>query len=205
MVTIGDRIRQRREALNITQEQLAEMLGYRSRSSINKVEVSGRGLPYDKIVAIARALQTTPDFLTGWEENGCTPDEQHPEATPRLIPVISRIPFGEPRFLDLFQEGLEATLDPEVAFALRVQDGSMSQAGIFTNSLVSVGYTTEYKNGATVVAIPGEQDAIVRRYQRFGDTVVLSPNAPHLRASEYSAKDVRLLGVVRAVKTDFQV
>ena len=53
---IGDRIRAKREALGMSQEELATKIGYKSRSSINKIEKDGRGLPQSKILLIARAL-----------------------------------------------------------------------------------------------------------------------------------------------------
>lgn len=65
---IGDRIRIRREELNMSQDELAKKLGYKSRSSINKIEKDGRGLPQPKIKAIADALNTTPSYIMGWDE-----------------------------------------------------------------------------------------------------------------------------------------
>lgn len=65
---IGDRIKKRREELDMSQEQLAKKVGYKSRSSINKIELDGRGLPQNKIVALAKALETTPAYLMGWTD-----------------------------------------------------------------------------------------------------------------------------------------
>lgn len=65
---IGDRIKYRREELGMSQEELAKRLGYRSRSSINKIEKDASGLPQTKIAAIAAALQTTPSYIMGWQE-----------------------------------------------------------------------------------------------------------------------------------------
>lgn len=65
---IGDRIRQRREELGYSQDELARRLGYKSRSSINKIENDASGLPQAKIAAIANALHTTPSYIMGWEE-----------------------------------------------------------------------------------------------------------------------------------------
>lgn len=67
-MTIGQRIKQRREALNLTQEELARKVGYASRSSINKIELS-RDLPLRKVEKMAVALETSPSFLMGWTEN----------------------------------------------------------------------------------------------------------------------------------------
>lgn len=66
---IGQIIKRRREELGISQEELALKAGYKSRSSINKIEVDGRGLPQSKIIAIANALKTTPFYLMGWEND----------------------------------------------------------------------------------------------------------------------------------------
>jgi len=63
---IGDRIKARREELGISQEELAKKVGYKSRSSVNKIEIDGRGLPQGKIVAFAKALQPSPAYLMGW-------------------------------------------------------------------------------------------------------------------------------------------
>ena len=65
---IGDRIKYRREQLGLSQDELARRLGYKSRSSINKIENDASGLPQTKIAAIAAALQTTPAYIMGWEE-----------------------------------------------------------------------------------------------------------------------------------------
>lgn len=65
---IGQKIKKRREELGMSQEQLAKKTGYKSRSSINKIEIDGRGLPQSKIYAFAQALETTPAYLMGWDE-----------------------------------------------------------------------------------------------------------------------------------------
>ena len=49
MSGIGDRIRARREELGLTQEELATRLGYKSKSSINKIETGNNNLPMPKV------------------------------------------------------------------------------------------------------------------------------------------------------------
>ena len=58
----------RREELNISQAELARKVGYTSRSTITRIERDGNGISQDKIVAIAKALKTTPSYLMGWED-----------------------------------------------------------------------------------------------------------------------------------------
>lgn len=66
-MTVGERIKQRRLELHLSQDELAKKVGYKSRSSINKIELS-RDLPLRKVELMAKALDTTPDYLMGWTE-----------------------------------------------------------------------------------------------------------------------------------------
>ena len=68
MSTIGDNIRNRRIELDMTQEELATKMGYRSKSTINKIELGKNDIPQSKIVQFAQVLNTTPKALMGWEE-----------------------------------------------------------------------------------------------------------------------------------------
>ncbi|MDH6367520.1 MULTISPECIES: helix-turn-helix transcriptional regulator [unclassified Breznakia] len=63
---LGSRIRNRRIGLDITQEELAKSLGYKSKSSINKIEIGENDLPQSKISLFASMLDTTPAYLMGW-------------------------------------------------------------------------------------------------------------------------------------------
>lgn len=64
----GEKIKQRREELGMSQDELARKSGYKWRSSINKIEVGRQRLPYNKLVDIARALRVTPSYLIGYED-----------------------------------------------------------------------------------------------------------------------------------------
>lgn len=65
-MTVGERIKKARQDKGITQTELAERLGYKSRSSINKIEVEGRDIPRSMVVKFAQALGVTPAYLMGW-------------------------------------------------------------------------------------------------------------------------------------------
>lgn len=68
-MNIGDRIKNRRLELNMTQDELAKKLGYKTRGSVTKIECGYQNLTQPKIVAMAKALDTTPAYLMGWEDN----------------------------------------------------------------------------------------------------------------------------------------
>jgi transcriptional regulator with XRE-family HTH domain len=66
-MNVGDRIKKRRLELGMTQEELSIKAGYKSRSSINKIENS-RDLPLPKVQEVARILDCSPSYLLGWED-----------------------------------------------------------------------------------------------------------------------------------------
>lgn len=84
---VGERIRQRREELNMTQEELALKVGYTSRSSVAKVESNANGMVQSKLVAFANALQTTPAYLLGWDD----PEEPSNKKNDAITDIILRL------------------------------------------------------------------------------------------------------------------
>ena len=86
-MTIGERIKARREELNITQDELAKKIGYKSRSSINKIELNQSNLRQSKIKQIADALDTTPGFIMGWEQY----DKENHEKIEQIKEELSQI------------------------------------------------------------------------------------------------------------------
>ena len=69
MKETGKRIRERREFLRMTQDELAQKLGYKSRSSINKIENGVTNITQSKILEFARTLRTTPSYLMCWTDS----------------------------------------------------------------------------------------------------------------------------------------
>ncbi|MDW7672287.1 MAG: helix-turn-helix transcriptional regulator [Bacillota bacterium] len=67
MYELNEKIRQLREELCLSQDELAHRLGYRSRSTIAKIESGANDIPHSKIKAFAEALETTVGELMGWE------------------------------------------------------------------------------------------------------------------------------------------
>ncbi len=66
---IGKRIYDRRIALGMSQAELAAKTGYKSRSSINKIELGINDIPQSKIKVFADALDTSIEYLMNWESN----------------------------------------------------------------------------------------------------------------------------------------
>ncbi len=65
MLKLYENIRARRIALHMTQQELAKKLGYKSTSTIAKIESGENDIPQAKVAAFASALDTTPSALMG--------------------------------------------------------------------------------------------------------------------------------------------
>ena len=63
MQEVYDRIRKRRVALGLSQDEVARRAGYNDRSSIAKIEQGKVDLPLTKLGLLADALDTTPKDL----------------------------------------------------------------------------------------------------------------------------------------------
>ena len=67
-MNVGERIKQRRKELGVSADKLGEALG-KDRSTIYRYEKGDiEKLPLDILEPIAKMLQTTPQYLMGWEE-----------------------------------------------------------------------------------------------------------------------------------------
>ena len=92
MSTIGNNIARIRKEMGLTQEELAKMMGYKSKSTINKIELGINDIPQSKIVQFASVLGTTPAELMGWEVEEMNSSPSEPKLTE-----------GEQMLLDLFR------------------------------------------------------------------------------------------------------
>lgn len=106
MSTIGKNISRIRKNLGITQEELAKMMGYKSKSTINKIELGVNDIPQSKIVQFAKVLGTTPAELMGWSEEK------------KISPTVTELTEGEKMWLELYHKVSDETRETLVAMML---------------------------------------------------------------------------------------
>lgn len=64
-MSIGDSIKKRRFELRMSQQELADAMGYKTRSTIAKIESGENDVSHKKLQKFAQALDTTPEALVG--------------------------------------------------------------------------------------------------------------------------------------------
>lgn len=107
--TIGDRVKNRRLAMDMSQEDLARALGYKSKASIFKIENGTGDIPRSKLPRFASVLNCSISYLTGWNELK-TFDDEHREKTPYDI-LCAKIGRLSPSDVDAVSEYVDFVLN----------------------------------------------------------------------------------------------
>jgi repressor LexA len=82
-MTIGERIAQYRQEKGLSQEELAHLLGYKSRSTINKIEKGERDVPRKMVAQLSIVLNVSPLDILG--ENEKSPSLSKREALSNML------------------------------------------------------------------------------------------------------------------------
>lgn len=115
-MTTGQIIKMLREERGMTQEQLAELMGYSHKSSINKIEMGKSDLPQSKILAFAKVFGVSPCEIIGYTPQPATEEQikewderlnahQKLQAEVQVIEAVQKL-FGKEsvKMLHLFNE-----------------------------------------------------------------------------------------------------
>jgi transcriptional regulator with XRE-family HTH domain len=123
MSTVGENILLIRKQLGWTQEDLARRMGYKSKSTINKIEMGINDIPQSKIAKFAEVLGTTPAHLMGWSED-----------TKNSPPVIE-LTKGEKAILELIRQTPEAK--NLFSLILSLTEDEVKQASDYLDYIIS--------------------------------------------------------------------
>lgn len=147
METLYDRIKALRIGLGYSQEQLALKIGYADKTSIAKIEAGKVDLPQSKIIAFAKALNTSTTYLLDGKE------KQIKKGV--AIPVLGSVAAGIPI------EAIEDVIDTEeitqemaktgTFFGLKIKGNSM-EPKISDGDIVIVRQQEDAESGDVVIA-----------------------------------------------------
>jgi len=94
MKTIGERIRQAREARKISGEALAKLVGYKNQSAIGNLENRAGGTGGNKIAEIAAALKVPVGWLLTGPDSEIVPDTLEEPALSGANHALQETPPG---------------------------------------------------------------------------------------------------------------
>ena len=119
----------------------------------------------------------------------------------RGFPILGDVAAGRPGWAEEHIEGYAARLQDvldlhEGDFLLRVRGDSMIGVGIYPGDLVAIHPTSDepHSGEITLVSVPGEDSATLKRWQRHNGTVSLLSENPAYPPMTYKVEDVQVQG-----------
>lgn len=122
MSDIGERIKKKRKELGMTQEYLSNKLGYKSKTTIAKIENGTNDIKQNRVKDFAKVLHTTPAYLMGYTDS----NEQNDMST-RLQEMIDQLQdeedlqFGQKPMDNKTRELLKMNLNNILAITKLIQ------------------------------------------------------------------------------------
>lgn len=199
-MTLGDKIKFCREELQMSQEELANRLGYKSRSTIAKIESGENDLTQSKIIAFAKALNTTAQWLLDYDDLNNMPI---PPGTHRpkfkKVPMLGYAAAGQP-LEDLNQDTPYYDVDNkyDVDFCITVRGDSMIDANINDGDIVFIKSMPEVPNGRIACVEIDNEKVCLKRFYKAGKTVSLaSANSKYapMFFTEDNCENIKVLGL----------
>ena len=203
-MSIGQNLKQRRLQLDMTLEDVAKLVGV-SRQTLSRYETGVIGnIPSDQIEALAKALNTTPAALMGWE------DLNPPTVTKDYytFPIIGDVAAGYDHIAE--EDWENGSVDIPVSylhgrpfedyFVLRVIGDSMYPLYQEGDLVLVLKQTTMNHSGEIGVVIYNDNQATLKRveYVMGEDWMKLSPvnpNYPPIMVRDEALEHCRVLGV----------
>ena len=91
-MTIGERIKNRRNILGLTQDDVAKKIGVALQTIFKYENGIISNIPVEKVEKLAKALQTTPEYLLGWETDFMDDDDAEIIEWAKKLPPYEKIP-----------------------------------------------------------------------------------------------------------------
>lgn len=193
MADIGKYIKRRRLELGMTQEYLAEKMGYKSKTSINKIENGTNDVSQTKVAQFAKVLDCTISYLMG-----LTDSKLHTSGTGAAIPVLGTVIAGIPieaveHIID-YEEISQEMANTGDFFGLRIKGDSM-EPRIQEGDVVIVRKQSDVDDGDLAIVLVNGHEATCKRIKRYSDALMLISTNPKYEPMVYTADQVRDLPV----------
>lgn len=184
MKNIGQRLKFYRKKAQLSQNQVAEKLGYKSFTTIQKWEDSTSVPSIEILNQLCELYQVAFDVLV----NGAPPLIE--------VPILGTVRGGAPLYAS--QENLGSypeVLDHSEYFYLKVVGDSMKEARICEGDEILVKSQNQVENGDIGVVLIGEE-ATVKRIYVTKKGITLKPENSAYQETKYSQTEIEELPVL---------
>lgn len=196
---IGEKIRKRRQELGWSQQKLADLMGYTSKSTITKIEKGFSDVGQKNVIKFSEILGVSIAYLMDWTEEA--------ESKPIRIPVLGRVAAGIPieaieEIID-YEEVDGNTPAPGELFGLLIKGNSMAPR-ICDKDVVIVRKQEAADSGDIVIATINGDDAVCKRLLIYGKTILLRSNNPEYEDIDVTGRtDFHIIGKVVELRGKF--
>lgn len=218
MLELYANIKKAREERGMSQDELARLVGFKSRSSINKIELGINDITQSKLVAIANALHTTPAALMGNDtqvEPPIPPDVIPLDNYLYKIPLLGRVAAGEPIYADEHIENYEYIdtkykHDGQRYFALRI-DGRSMEPTIMDGDIVIVRQQSTVDSGQIAIVLIDGEDATAKEVRESPEGITLVGHnvavyTPHFYSyQQVEELPIQIIGIVVEIRRKLAV
>lgn len=204
-MNIYDRIKHLRLQRNLSQQELAELVGYKTASAINKIELGLRDINQTKVKKFAEALNTTTNYLINGDVNNDIDVFSIKGIIPlpktKKVPRLGKIACGEPILAEEnYEDYDDVPEDIKCDFTLICDGDSMINARIQDGDVVYFREQSQVENGeiaACLVDGEFETKATLKRFYKYDDKIILQAENPKYQPFVYVNEEmnkVRIIG-----------
>lgn len=209
---MGQKIYNLRVQKGLTLEELGNMVGV-GKSTVRKWEKGMiANMKRDKILKVSEALDTTPAYLMGWEEEEriTSLDNVH-QIDLKRFPLLGEIACGKPIYTNEYRESyVMAGTDIKADFCLKAKGDSMVNARILDGDIVFIRKQDIVENGEiAAVVINNDSEATLKRFFYYREKTLLilkaeNPAYEDMIFTDKELNDIHILGKAIAFQSDIK-
>jgi repressor LexA len=193
MLDIGKRLKEKREELGLTQENVGECIGV-NKATVQRYESGSIDIKRNVAISLAKVLKTSPSYIMGWTND----PSPAPKKRVIKIPVLGRVAAGIP--IEAIEDIIGYEEIPEEMgmrgefFGLQIQGDSM-EPEIKSRDIVIVRKQEDATSGDIVIALVNGNDATCKRLFKYAEGIRLMPVNPVYEPLYFTNQEIAKLPI----------
>lgn len=199
-MSFANNIRFLRRQRNISQEELAEMVGYKSFTTIQKWETGDSEPNIGVLRQLADIFHLSISELVETDLENKSSDRPLPSniilPSAHKLPIMGTICAGDGVVCeDDYQGTFIVDIDVKADYCLKVHGDSMIGANIYDGDIVFISKSYDFvQDQIYAIERLDYNEASLKRVTQDGDTLILNPCNPEYHAMVTDYEEVRIIG-----------
>ena len=195
----SNNIRFLRKQRNLTQEELAEMVGYKSFTTIQKWETGDSEPNMGVLRQLADIFHLSISELVETDLESKATSRPLPSniilPSAHKLPIMGTICAGDGVVCEDYQGTFIVDIDVKADYCLKVHGDSMVGANIYDGDIVFISKSYDFvQDQIYAIERLDYNEASLKRVTQDGDTLILNPCNPEYHAMVTDYEEVRIIG-----------